>query len=71
MNAQAQECLRRYNVKHGYGLRVAELIETLRELDVVYETLSSKHRWWNEYWRVADVEVTLVGYIDAESSGYF
>ena len=46
-----------------------QLLEQLREYDLVHKELLSEHRWWNLYRHIVKVNDTYIGWIDADATG--
>ncbi len=50
-------------------LNDGELLEILRNFDVLHKKMISEHRWWNEYRYTIKVDDTYIGYVYAETTG--
>lgn len=65
----ALEYIKSINEKEGYGTGDDEILETLRESNIIYEKNNGMYRWWTEVFRVVDIGGRLVGFYDATSDG--
>lgn len=62
MNEKVKEHLIKYNTENGYSIEEDSLIETLTEANVIYEKETSGSRWWNNYFRVVEIDGMFIGY---------
>lgn len=62
MNQKIKEHLIKYNTENGYSIEEESLIETLTEANVIYEKETSGSRWWNNYFRVVEIDGMFIGY---------
>jgi hypothetical protein len=61
--------VKEYNLSKGYGVEEADIIETIREEKTVWKSGADKHRWWNIYTYVVEINGMFIGYSDAETTG--
>ena len=68
MNSKIREHVSRYNASKGWPTTDEAIIETITESEI-YRDHGDSHRWWTEYFRVANVDGMLIGYKYAETTG--
>ena len=71
MNKEIEEFLEQEEKKNGFDKwkNDDELLELLRNYDILWEEKLEEHRWWNTYRYVIKVGDKYIGYIYAETTG--
>jgi len=71
MNKKIEKVLGGYCNGKGYKKWESddELLEILRDLDVLHKEFICDHRWWNTYRYTIKVDDTYIGYVYAETTG--
>ena len=71
MNKRILGLLEDYCIEKGFEKweNDNELLEVLRNFDVIHKELCDSHRWWNEYQYVIRIKDTYIGYCNAETTG--
>lgn len=71
MDKKIEKILEDEYKRDGYGIweNDDELLELLRNYEVLHEERISEYRWWNTYRYVIKVGDTYIGYIHAETTG--
>lgn len=65
---ELKQIIQDHCVAKGWGDSDAVLEEFLTIADTVFEERAGSHRWWNVF-KVVNVNGTLIGFIDAETTG--
>ena len=68
MNDNVRQHLIAYNQKNNWSLENDSLIETITEAHVIYEEKLSKGRWWNNIFRVTQIDGMFIGYEYAQAN---
>lgn len=69
MNEKIKSFLIEYNKSKGWGTNDAALLETITESTCIYKVVIDKRRWWNETFKVVEINGLKIGYDWAESTG--
>ena len=70
MNAKIFDHVKKYCEREGYDMNdEVTVIEVIREADHIWKSKGDKHRWWNCYTYVIEIDGMLIGYEDAETTG--
>lgn len=67
MNQKIKDYLTKYNQENNWPTDENSLIDTLTEAPVIYKEETGKSRWWNNYFRVTEINGLLIGYGWAET----
>lgn len=67
--AELKQIIKDYCVSRGWGDSDNVLEEMLTSADTVFEKQSGSHRWWNDIFKVVDIDGTLIGFTDAQTTG--
>lgn len=67
--AELKQIVKDYCVSKGWGDSDAMLEEALTCADTVFEQQSGSHRWWNDVFKVVEIDGTLIGFTDADCTG--
>lgn len=63
MNDKIKNHLIEYNRKNGWACETdKDLEETLMESRIIYKEITGEHRWYEDEFRVVDVDGMLIGY---------
>lgn len=66
---QIKEHLTRYCEKHGWDPSNEMFWEVLLDAKKKYTGEPQRHRWWNEYFCVVEIDGLEIGFYQAESTG--
>lgn len=67
--AELKQIVQEYCVSKGWGELDNALEECLTCADPVFQEKSGSHRWWNDVFKVVEINGTLIGFTDAETTG--
>lgn len=68
MNEKIKEHLVAFSEKNGWGTSEEDIIETLSQCMTIYEEKLSESRWWNNIFRVVEIDGMLIGYQWAQAN---
>jgi len=69
MNAKIKAHLEKYATSKGWPTNLDSLIEIAQDYGKqVYREEVSRHRWWNEYLYVREIDGMLISHINAEAN---
>lgn len=68
MNDKVKQHLIKFAEANNWGTEEGELIEILTESEVIYEEKISESRWWNNVFRVVEVDDMYIGYNYAQAN---
>lgn len=69
MNEKVKKHLAAYAEKQGWGTSDKELFEILMESKVIYSEIVGEHRWYEDEFRVVEVDGMLIGYEGFHTTG--
>jgi hypothetical protein len=69
MDEKIKQHLISFNTKEGYPIDDKSLIETLSESSTIYTEDYGSHRWWNDEFRVVEIDGMFIGYIWGVTTG--
>jgi len=68
MDETIRKHIANYNKANDWGDSDGDIIETIKESEVIWRGGEEKHRWWNEYFYVTKIDKMLIGYCNAEAN---
>jgi hypothetical protein len=66
---ELKQIVKDYCISKGWGDSEATLEEALTCDEPIYREPAGGHRWWNDVFKVVNINGTLIGFIDAETTG--
>lgn len=70
MNKKIYEHLNKYCKKDGYEFEESDILEILQECGPqLHEEIVDEKRWWDEIFKVTEIDGMLIGYYDARTTG--
>jgi hypothetical protein len=69
MNEKIKQHIIAYNKEKGDDTTDECLIEAISESDVIYSERLGSRRWWNDVFRVCNINGMNIGYVWAETTG--
>lgn len=70
MNKKIYEHLKEHCRKEKYDFDDGDILEILQECGhELHEEIVDEHRWWDEIFKVTEIDGMLIGYYDAKSTG--
>lgn len=69
MSEKIREHVRQYNVREFDDASDDAIIETIRDAKVIWSKMTTSRRWWDEEFRVVEIDGMLIGYDGADTTG--
>lgn len=69
MNQKIKNHLIAFNQKEGYGITDKDLLETITETKPIFTQIIGKHRWYEDEFRVVEIDGMLIGYDGFHTTG--
>jgi len=69
MTEKIREHVRAYNVREFKDASDESIIETILDARVIWSKMTTSRRWWDEEFRVVEIDGMLIGYDGADTTG--
>ena len=70
MNQKIKDHVTKHLLSEGYVVKNEdEIIETIRDSDIIHKEDCGNSRWWKNTWCVVNIDGMLIGFEDAETTG--